>query len=516
MIIITGILASTSHIALASDSSSLKSLILMPGPLTQAHAKEEKQCESCHGQFDKSAQDALCLDCHKAVAKDIKTANGFHGRVPNLDRSPCKSCHKDHEGRDFNIVPLDSNTFNHQQTDFVLEGKHNLLNCTSCHKKGDLFREAPGQCYDCHQDRDTHQGSLGDDCGSCHQAENWKQQKKFDHDVTEFPLQGQHQKLECSRCHAGQQYTFDDTSCVSCHRVKDIHLGNYGQACDRCHTTKDWQSLAFDHSTETEFPLKGQHQKQPCQACHFNGLVDNAPSTSCVSCHRSSDLHAGRYGEQCHSCHNSKQWHQSYFDHAKKSNWPLTGAHKKLSCLQCHRGNLEEKLDSNCLSCHSADNPHHSDNLKSCASCHQTSSWEQSQKFDHELTNLPLEGMHAIVPCQSCHSGLEFDRAESDCIACHKEDDAHKASMGAQCEQCHSPNGWSLWQFNHDKKTDFKLAGAHKNLSCDSCHQGSRAQDVPATCAGCHAADDRHRGNFGVNCGRCHTSDSFGDVQWQH
>ena len=511
----TATLCNISFFSFAADASDLKSLMLMPGPLTQAHAKEEKQCNSCHSDFDKSAQDALCLDCHKPIAADLKKQTGFHGRTPSLSESKCKSCHTDHEGRDFNIVPLDQDTFDHNNTDFSLKGKHKVLNCNSCHKENTLFREAPGKCYDCHQEQDTHRKSLGKDCGSCHQPEGWHQRKSFDHESTKFSLQGSHQKLECSSCHAGEQYTFEDSSCISCHRVKDVHLGNYGKSCDRCHSQNDWKSLAFDHSAETDFPLTGSHKQQACQTCHFNGLVDNSPSMQCVDCHRSTDIHAGRYGEKCSSCHNTTRWTQARFDHASKTNWPLTGAHQKISCLQCHRGSLEESLNTDCQSCHSGDNVHHSEQLSQCSNCHQTDSWKQTTAFDHELTSLPLEGMHASAPCQSCHNDLEFHQAESQCISCHQQDDMHKGTMGKKCEQCHSPNGWTLWSFDHDKNTDFLLAGAHKNLSCDSCHKGSNPNDVAGNCAGCHRSDDRHNGSFGLNCGRCHSSDSFGDVQWK-
>jgi hypothetical protein len=32
-------------------------------------------------------------------------------------------------------------------------------------------------------------------------------------------------------------------------------------------------------------------------------------------------------------------------------------------------------------------------------------------------------------------------------------------------------------------------------------------------CNDCHRADDIHNGEFGFDCGRCHSSDSFEEVQ---
>jgi hypothetical protein len=29
--------------------------------------------------------------------------------------------------------------------------------------------------------------------------------------------------------------------CLSCHEKDDVHLGQYGRQCDRCHTTTTWK-----------------------------------------------------------------------------------------------------------------------------------------------------------------------------------------------------------------------------------------------------------------------------------
>lgn len=501
---------------LHAESSGLKALILMPGPVTEAHADEEKNCDSCHSSFDKSAQDILCLECHEEVAEDRNTQKGFHGRSASASKAACKSCHGDHKGRDYDIVSLDTDTFDHNDTNFMLEGKHTNIRCESCHLEEKLYREAGGECYDCHQDEDPHRESLGEECGSCHESYSWQKRKTFDHDATEFPLRGHHEKLQCNECHAGEEYTFQSIECVSCHGVMDIHLGKYGQSCDQCHSQTDWSEPEFDHGAETDFKLTGKHQEQSCQACHFNGMSDNTPSMDCNSCHQSSDVHAGRHGSECESCHDTKGWDKPQFDHGKETNWPLTGEHEDIPCLQCHRGSLDDELNTDCQVCHKSDDVHQSDSLSDCANCHQPETWSKTPTFDHELSVFPLEGMHAIAPCQSCHKSFQYNNTDNKCDACHSADDTHDSSLGQQCESCHNPNAWSLWLFDHDTRTDFELSGAHEDLACASCHQGNDPDDVPGTCAGCHAADDRHRGSFGKNCGRCHTSESFGDVRWQN
>jgi hypothetical protein len=82
---------------------------------------------------------------------------------------------------------------------------------------------------------------------------------------------------------------------------------------------------------------------------------------------------------------------------------------------------------------------------------------------------------------------------------------------------CHNPNGWSLWQFDHNEKTKFKLTGAHKNLQCTHCHtapvQENKDIMTKKTCHNCHMEDDVHRGSFGTPCERCHTPESFQEIK---
>jgi hypothetical protein len=493
----------------------LKSMILMPGPLAQAHAKEEKNCEACHTSFDKSAQDSLCLDCHEDIGGDRDQGEGFHGRSDLASTVSCKSCHTDHKGRDYNIVPLDQDIFDHESADFALSGKHSSTPCEGCHLAGTKFRETSSECYACHKDQDPHRAALGQECGSCHTPDGWNKPAGFDHSQTDFPLRGGHEQLQCSSCHAGEKYSFESTECVSCHKLRDVHLGRYGQDCAQCHSEEEWNKPVFDHAAETDFPLTGSHRDTACKSCHFGDLKDSTPPTACASCHGSSDVHAGRHGKACETCHNTDEWKQAPFDHSRKANWPLTGKHQNLSCLQCHQGSLEDKLSGDCKSCHRADDVHKSGTMGDCSLCHQTSGWPNTGGFDHELTRFPLEGMHAVAACEACHNSAEFHLAKKGCVDCHQQEDAHKSALGPLCESCHTPNGWALWNFDHDTATDFALTGAHADLSCGSCHQGSGADDVPRDCAGCHGGDDRHNGGFGRACGRCHSTDSFGEIQWR-
>ncbi|TGD74750.1 cytochrome C [Mangrovimicrobium sediminis] len=492
----------------------LKSMVLMPGPLSAAHADEEENCDACHRGFDKAGQDELCLDCHEAVAADIAGKSGFHGRSPAVAASICKGCHVDHKGRDFDIVALDRDTFDHRLTDFELTGGHQGVACDGCHAADTPFRDTGSDCAGCHREDDRHRGELGEDCGGCHSTEAWAMTAAFDHAETGFTLRGAHQEAACGTCHAGERYSFDDTACVACHQLKDVHLGRYGEDCARCHSEREWSTPSFDHAGETDFALLGAHAETPCRACHFDDVAGTPPATDCAGCHREDDVHAGRHGSDCSQCHDNQQWRKTRFDHAREADWPLRGAHADLACLQCHQGALDDPLETRCVACHQSDDVHRSAAMQECDTCHGTEAWSGVSGFDHELTRFPLEGMHAIAACGDCHAGHEFTQASDACIDCHRAEDAHSGSLGGECHQCHTPNGWSLWQFDHAAQTGFELAGAHRGLTCDSCHRGESASDVAHECAGCHAQQDRHDGRFGGDCGRCHSDASFGDIQW--
>jgi predicted CXXCH cytochrome family protein len=105
--------------ALSSPLASAQSFetLVMPGKLTEAHAKIEKECTKCHAPFKKAEQSKLCLDCHKPVAEDVAAKRGFHGLAPAVQGKECKSCHADHKGRETKIAAFDTTKFNHAHTD---------------------------------------------------------------------------------------------------------------------------------------------------------------------------------------------------------------------------------------------------------------------------------------------------------------------------------------------------------------------------------------------------------------
>lgn len=487
----------------------LKSLV-MPGQLVTGHAKYEQQCDRCHDQPSQAVTNALCLSCHKEQAQDIEAGTGFHGQLKNMDERKCKGCHSEHKGRKFNIMALDKETFDHKGTDFLLKGEHLKLSCSRCHTDGKKFREASHQCSVCHKDDEPHQGRLGDKCTDCHSESGWKK-TEFDHAKTRFALTGAHENVNCNNCHADRRFKETPRACYACHEINDVHGGRMGQQCDKCHEISKWNKPKFNHDHDTKFPLTGKHDTASCDGCHKSNPFESKPKTACTSCHEKDDEHKGRRGDRCQDCHTPQGWAKTTFNHAT-TRFPLRNSHATVACSSCHKGVLyEDKLSLNCVSCHKKNDPHKNQEGDACEKCHSDKGWRVEVAFSHDLTRFPLTGLHAITPCAECHLTTSFQEAETQCAACHKKDDPHGQALGRNCDRCHTPNGWRVWNFDHTKETRFPLEGKHEKLVCTGCHKRPAEGEIALSrdCFSCHEKDEPHRGAYGKQCGRCHTPQGF-------
>ncbi len=360
-----------------ATAASIFEKLVMPGELSNAHAKLEADCNNCHKAFAKQAQDDLCLGCHKPVAADIANRMGLHGKRPNAASTTCKSCHTEHLGRAGELVQLDAKTFDHNVTDYPLTGAHQKVACASCHEAKKRFRDAAHECIDCHRKSDVHKGSLGTACAACHGTASWKQ-VSFNHDQdTKFPLTGGHAKVDCASCHKGEPKAVKTpTDCAACHGgAKDPHKGSLGSECQICHSTSNWKKALFDHD-QSAFPLIGKHAKVPCADCHKSQDFKATP-IACVACHQDRH-HEGRLGIDCASCHNSVDWLKVRFNHTRDANYPLTGKHAAIVCTACHkdRNRVSMKLPTDCIACHSSQDVHHGAFGPDCAKCHRTTTFK--------------------------------------------------------------------------------------------------------------------------------------------
>ena len=490
--------------------------LLMPGPLSSAHAKYEAECQRCHATSRQAPERKACLDCHKAVGEDLAAQRGFHGRSPQARDGECRQCHSEHQGRDADIVGLVPALFDHGKTDFALHGAHAGVDCVSCHTPGKTYRKAPQTCVACHQKDDVHHGDMGKQCQDCHTEQRWSE-TRFDHGKTDFALRGKHREVACAVCHPDRRYKDTPTQCGTCHRVQDKHAGLFGEKCASCHDQNSWKKARFDHDRLTDFPLQGRHVLTDCHSCHTEQTRGKKLPTECVACHRQADIHQGRFGTACADCHNPKNWGRQAFDHAKDAGFALDGKHRQVPCNACH-GAKDAKPQTRrlCVDCHRVDDPHKGSQGDRCDQCHGTDDWGRKVRFDHDLSRFPLVGMHAVTACAECHLDRRYAGTAQACVACHRHDDSHQGRLGEDCASCHNPNSWRRWVFDHDTRTDYPLRGKHQQVACESCHRQPVKEhhkvSASTRCVACHSADDVHGGGFGLACERCHQPSGFRDL----
>jgi hypothetical protein len=472
-------------------------------PLRGAHQNKDKvKCKDCHKPEKKYREaPSACNDCH---LKDDKH-KGSLGKE-------CENCHKETNWKEAK--------FDHSKTKFALAGKHVDVTCKKCHASHPAsYKGASMECVSCHRKDDKHKGNYGKKCENCHVDRDWKT-IDFDHDrETKYKLLGKHKSVKCMSCHTEPLYRKESktpSNCNACHRKDDVHKGGLGVKCETCHSEINWKTAKFDHDKDTKFPLLGKHITTKCDACHKPNLTKEKLATTCIGCHKSDDKHKGNFGAKCDSCHKEKDWKTISFDHQKDTKYPLKGKHEQVKCVTCHTGKLyDQKLAMDCFACHKKDDDkvHKLKLGKKCESCHNEKDWKEDN-FDHALSRFPLLGLHQKVECKKCHKTQLYLDSPSDCFSCHQKDDVHKLRLGKKCESCHNTRSWKAWDFDHDKRTKFKLDGGHKTTDCYACHKKEMDDKVivARTCIGCHYDDDVHRGEFGQQCERCHVAKDWKTV----
>ncbi len=483
---------------------------LAPGGLVRAHEHLEglSNCTKCHTVGEK-VSNQKCLDCHDEIDQLIKQGRGYHVSIEVYGKE-CVSCHSDHHGRDFQIIKLDQENFNHELTGYSLKGAHADVECNDCHNSINIsnpisqkttegtFLGLGTDCLSCHDD--YHQNTLSGNCTSCHNLESFAPAVHFDHQQTDFPLEAKHANADCVDCHEmlekdGRQFQqfagTDFQNCTSCH--EDVHENKFGQDCQQCHTVQSFREIIdierLNHDN-TNFPLQGLHETVGCKSCHRNSYIEPLAHSQCSDCH--SDQHRGQFknenpGSDCSDCHTVHGFSPSTYTIEKHNHtlFSLEEAHLATPCFACHQKNERwefRDIGVKCIDCH--ENIHEGFISKqfmaenNCENCHSTSSWIDIS-FDHQQTGFVLEGKHAEITCRDCHFvqvgdgtfNQRFNDLQNQCIACHEEQ--HKGQFEKRykndCSQCHGFDTWNASRFNHDNSR-FKLEGKHLELDCIKCH----------------------------------------------
>jgi hypothetical protein len=471
------------------------------GDVTRALAHEF--CEDCHddvheGQFAPQG----CVDCHSLDVAgfalpdfDHSTTRypleGLHIQVPcdkcheneaagqyvGLPFELCSDCHTDvHDGafdprgceacHSVEVESFGLSGFDHRRSDYPLDANHDEIGCKECHGEGEarVWTGLPfADCDDCHAD--PHEARFEPtDCVTCHAGEGWSVQD-FDHGLTDYPLQGAHAAVECTKCHGEPEPVYRDlphASCLDCHASTNPHLPELGpETCDACHLLDSWQSIAFDHGT-TRFALGAPHIELPCDACHGGAVVPKAwvftgldPEGTCTDCHadRRPPLH---YTGDCAPCHRSTDWVPADFgDHGHAiTGWPLRGVHTRLDCAECHAEDRPWGLAaSSCGDCHITDDPHEGQlGWGACSDCHGETDWYRT-RFRHEAVGWRLRGSHRLASCVDCHA-TGYAGTPVGCWRCHEAEaspfePAHDSAYFTACDVCHNSYDWAVPGFAH-------------------------------------------------------------------
>ena len=423
------------------------------------HRKTTFEHTGKHGTLD-------CNECHQS--KNIKDPKLKLKKKTFLGLShACNSCHEDVHQKALGDNCSNCHTtqsfkpaskFDHANAKFKLIGKHATTDCVKCHKKdnqkdGKTVQKFTGlnfiNCTPCHDD--FHKGKFGVDCKKCHNPSNFHavNTSQFDHNKTNFALDGKHALVKCESCHTKERGTrprFD--KCTSCH--KDYHAGQFTDVdksvtdCKVCHTVHGFSPSQFtlERHAQTKFALQGGHLSVPCNQCHNKGdkwQFKDVKST-CVNCHE--NIHGNELTKEflgdneCQNCHATNSWKEIKFDHSR-TKFMLSGKHAVILCKQCHfRLNDDTKkreykfvsTNMNCDGCHSdvhfgqfkVESPDY------CLKCHTNDDW-QPVKFNHGKTQFSLSGAHAKVACIACHKEVIregnryvlFKIGDFRCIACH-------------------------------------------------------------------------------------------------
>ncbi len=414
--------------------------------------------------------DSNCRTCHQDV----------HARALGDD---CERCHSEQGWRH---VP----GFDHSRTAFPLTGLHARVECAKCHEAAHLnvAKDTAGrpiplykplahdECGACHAD--PHRGSFGVRCASCHVTTGFRviERERFDHDMTRYPLRGQHASVACDVCHNektgwGRKPAF--AMCSACHR--DPHAGQATVAgsvadCSACHTVGGFKPSTFsagDHE-KTPFRLVGAHARVPCMDCHGPGRTGGPVKAAagargadvrfhpahqrCVDCH--SDPHGGRFApgatrgrnDDCLTCHTMEAFRPSTFDVAahETATFRLQGAHRAVPCVACHaelqvRVAAEDAVllmkndASSCRDCHATPHGTQFDGRKNggaCDMCHDMARFKPASGFDHgRVKSFPLDGKHRNVACERCHPTVTTSDGKRM---------IHYRPISVRCESCHA------------------------------------------------------------------------------
>lgn len=463
-----------------------------------------------------------------------QSSDSPHGK--DLEIS-CDACHNSQGWK----IDRNNITFNHNLTQFQLEGMHEDVSCVSCHPTL-VFSDAEPECVSCHTD--MHQQTVGFDCARCHTTNSWIVENITEiHQQSRFPLLGPHITADCYDCHQSASLLLFEplgVECIDCHRVDYMattdpnHVENdYSTNCIECHKMNgfSWVGADFAH---TSFPLIEGHAISDCRECHTDPQNYSNISTECYSCHQADYIAATVPNHQeidlstnCTECHTlSPGWRPAEFPEHDVLFPIYSGEHNGEwgSCIDCHNnpGNI---AIFTCIDCHEHNKGEMDDEHQgiggylydsyACLECHPTGS---EDGFDHNVSAFPLTGAHIETQCIDCHS-TGYSGTTTICFECHTlaynqttNPNHLQIEISNDCETCHTTDpGWQPALFDEHNEY-YVLSGAHITTLCADCHIEGYIE-TPNICFDCHTADFNESTEpnhvelgFPTDCEECHTT----------
>ena len=338
--------------------------------------------------------------------------------------------------------------------------------CKYCHQP--FVSSQGGSCLQCHEDiagqinlQNGLHGVLEDvdlcrACHSDHKGRNFDMVQdaiqKIDHNLTAFPLEGEHVSLNCQDCHKANEFQIS-SNCSDCHTEPEVHVGMFSSICSDCHTAQAWipamwEGNQFDHDV-LKFTLnlhEFDYQGLPirCSSCHQTETME-VDMVTCKNCHEKENfeymrLHTELFGFSCANCHDGiDQMHN--FDH--KNVFVLDGAHGELDCVACHENLVFFGAPNECSECHVEPEIHTGSFGLNCSGCHSTTAWQPAALKSHTF---PLDhGDEGEIACETCHTETY---TQYTCEGCHdssdpeliEEHDEENVSFNrlTDCVECHA------------------------------------------------------------------------------
>jgi hypothetical protein len=326
-------------------------------------------------------------------------------------------------------------------------------------------------------------------------------------------------------------------------RGRGLHA-KFSDPCRRCHPEHkgrefdiiDWKHVGgyetFDHA-KTGFSLVNDHAKVACTACHIRRMKSGrisyrGLSPNCDSCHK--NVHAFTEPElkrKCDTCHlpgkpltglRLASWIEP---HTQVAQITLEGKHREQLCTTCHpKAQMPGRTPHRtCADCHRPFHPVGAETAK-CTACHIPGhTWKKAQ-IDHRRFGFALLGKHQTLDCRKCHGrGVQLSYQKDGCTSCHQHRGVHNGQFADKpCASCHVEGGTRTRPFNHDEDTRFPLVGLHAEpkvrAKCEGCHANSVYRTNKLACIDCHKEKDKHKGQFGTDCARCHSPErAFKDAR---